>query len=272
MTSVQRKQFGISRSLSLAASAVLGLTVLGAGARYAMSDPQPPTTPTQQQDSQQQDSQRAPASQSISGEVQGYNLDPRGNVSSIVLKDGDHFDQLNLPPDAGAAVSAAAPVGQTVQATGFAEVNAGDRVIYRLLSLTGANGQKITLPSRESRQTLHVEGSVKQLNYGRRGEVDGVILDTGDFVHLDPRSAATLNLAVGQKVVADGTGQPMLSGHNVIEASNVNGTAISHPEHRMGEHQDGPRGFGGFDGDHGPHGPGGPDGQGPDGDGPPPGQ
>jgi hypothetical protein len=243
MKYVQRNDHRTSKRLALAASAVLGLAMLGMNFGAASADP-PSTPATPATDTPSQSDSRI---QTVSGEVQAYNLDPRGNVSSIVLKDGDHLAQFNLPPDAGSVISAAAPVGQTVQASGIAEVDASDRAIYRLTSLTGANNQKITLPSRESRQQLHTDGTIKQLNYGRRGELDGAILDNGDFVFIGPRSAAQLKLTVGEKITADGLGQMTLSGHNVIMADKVNDTTIEHP--RFGGPGAGP------DGMHGPHGP-----------------
>lgn len=255
---------------AIVASAVLGVTLLGAGVGLAVNEGDPPTSRPVRPDK--------PQAQTISGEVQGYNLDPRGNYNGVILKEGDHTVQFNFRPDAASTVTAAAPVGKKVQLCGEPESRTSDRTTYRLVNIIGDDGKKTAVSGPDAGQTMHAEGTVKQLNYTPRGEVDGVILDTGDFVHVDPRSAATLNLSVGQKITAEGRGHAMTGGHNVIEADQVNGQTIEHPKRGPGG-PDGPR-----DADHpghGPHdrrGPGmdGPSGQdGPQDDGappPPPGQ
>lgn len=177
------------------------------------------------------DDDKSPKAQPISGIVEGYNLDPRGMVNGIVLKDGDRATQLNLPPNIAAAITAAAPVGQKVSATGVPEIVVGGRSIFRFVSLTTADGKqyKMPAPGRDDSQVTHVDGTVKQLNYSPRGEVDGVVLDTGDFLHVSPREAAQLNLAVGEKISADGHAHPMLTGHSAMEATKVNGMSIDRP-------------------------------------------
>jgi hypothetical protein len=202
---------------------------------------------------------QSPATQ-VSGIVAGYNLDPRGSVNGIILKDGDHLAQLNLPPDQGAPISAAAPIGQKIQASAIAERTNGDHSIYRLVSLTGPDGKEISIAGPQDGPNAHVEGTVKSLNYTPRGDVDGAILDNGDFLQLGPGGAADVKLALDQKISADGKSRPMPGGHNIINPSTVNGTTIHHPPHRPGMHGPG--------GPRGPGGPGGSDGQM---DGPPPG-
>ena len=48
-------------------------------------------------------------------------------------------------------------------------------------------------------ESFKIDGVVKQLNYARGGEVNGAILESGDFVFVGPKSAEELKLAVGQK-------------------------------------------------------------------------
>jgi hypothetical protein len=242
-----------------AASVLFGLMVAGS----ALAADSPGAAPAADQEHGRTKTQ-------VSGIVDGYNLDPRGSVNGIMLKDGDHLSQLNLPPDQGAAIAAAAPVGQKIDATGLTERANGDHAIYRLVSLTGADGKEITIMGPEDGTVAHVEATVKSLNYTPRGDVDGAILDSGDFLQLGPGAAKDVGLAIGQKIVADGKERPMVAGHNIIAATTVNGTSI----HRrpMGRRGPGGPGGGGPDGDFGMGGPGGPGGPGGDGpmDMPPP--
>jgi hypothetical protein len=184
----------------------------------------------------------------INGTVESYNLDRRGSVNGIMLKDGDHLSQLNLPPDQGSAITAAAPIGQKIEATALQERTDGDHAVYRLVSMT-ADGKRLSISGPDDGAATHIEGTVKSLNYTPRGDVDGAILDTGDFLQMGPGGAADTHLAIGQKVSADGKARPMAAGHNIISASTVNGTEISRPPHHPGASD-----RGGPDGDHGPDG------------------
>lgn len=71
-------------------------------------------------------------------------------------------------------------------------------------------------------------GRIERLNYALHGEVNGGILDSGDFLHLKPEGASATGLKVGMTVKGRGPSRPMVGGHLVIEAEEVNGTAIHH--------------------------------------------
>lgn len=244
----------VKRNHVRAASVILGMAIFGTGVGLALGqdNPPPPTSQNAQHQGPGNHSQDRPQPQLIDGEVQGYNLTPQGDYNAVILKDGDRIVQFNFRPDAAATVTAAAPVGKKVQLCGEPESRTTDRATYHLVNIIGADGQKITVSGPDAGQKMHAEGTVKQLNYTPNGEVDGAILDTGDFIHVGPRSAAALNLSVGQKITADGRGHAMTSGHNVIEADEVNGQTVERPKHGPGE-----RGGPGdrHDTDHSTHGP-----------------
>ena len=69
-------------------------------------------------------------------------------------------------------------------------------------------------------------GRIKQLNFGLHGEVNGGILDSGDFIHLKPKGARAVDLAIGMNVEGQGTTKAMADGHLVIEVREVNGVSI----------------------------------------------
>jgi hypothetical protein len=66
------------------------------------------------------------------------------------------------------------------------------------------------------------------LNYALHGEVNGGILESGDFLHLKPEGARAIGLALGMAVEARGKTRPTPGGWFVIEADEVNGTIIGH--------------------------------------------
>ena len=71
-----------------------------------------------------------------------------------------------------------------------------------------------------------MQGIVKRINYARHGEANGVVLESGDFIHLKPEGMKHIGLKVGDQVTAEGTAALMPLGQQVIEAKTVNGVAV----------------------------------------------
>jgi len=127
-----------------------------------------------------------------------------------------------------------------------------DHPVYELASLKNEQGRELKQPSPEDRKFVHQEGTIKTLNYARHGEVNGAVLDSGDFIHLGP-SAGSIKLAVGQKITVDGVGHPMLmSEHRAVEVVAIDGKMIEPAD--PGGARGGPRGGGPQDGPQGPQG------------------
>ncbi len=171
----------------------------------------------------------APA-QTVEGTVDGFNRDPRGRLNSVVVKTADgKLAQFNLPPDLGDVAMHIAADGQKVTVVGSAERTVGDRTIYRLSKLTGADGKSsLTAPAPgvpEPAET--VEGTVRRLNISGHGEVDGALLDSGDYVHTGVEAGA--GLTVGGKLSVTGVAHPMADGHRAVEADTVNGRPVPRP-------------------------------------------
>jgi hypothetical protein len=72
-----------------------------------------------------------------------------------------------------------------------------------------------------------VEGTVKRVNFARHGAANGVVLDSGDFIHLKPEGMKKVELKVGDHVTAEGIAALMPLGQRVIEATIVNGVSLS---------------------------------------------
>jgi hypothetical protein len=66
------------------------------------------------------------------------------------------------------------------------------------------------------------------LNYALHGEINGAVLESGDFVHLKPEGASAVRIKLGMKLEGVGETRPMVNGRSVIEAKEVNGIAIEH--------------------------------------------
>jgi len=162
----------------------------------------------------------APAPQTLKGVVERFNHSPEGRYEGLLLKSADKVVQVNFPKPMAAELTKAIATGDQSSVRVVAEEAKGDHPVYRLQKLTTAKGGEIAMEQKS-------EGVVKYLNYSRHGEVNGAVLDNGNFVHLGPKGAKLVKLAIGEKLVVEGTAATMGDGHLVIEdPSEVNGVKI----------------------------------------------
>jgi hypothetical protein len=170
------------------------------------------------------------AAEKFRGMLQEFNLSTKGGIEGFLL----HFDgrtvQVNVTPDVGFAVVRG--IGQHVEATvqPDAEVDKhakGDHSVYTLVTLTGPDGKTLIHSGGSNAEMITVQGTVKRINYSRHGVANGVVLDSGDFIHLKPEGMKKLDLKVGEQVTAEGTASLMPLGQQVVEATTVNGAALS---------------------------------------------
>jgi hypothetical protein len=159
------------------------------------------------------------------GVLQEFNLSPKGGIEGFVLHSEGQTVQVNVSSDVGFAVVRG--IGQNVEATVAAEPatakhSKGEHPVFSLVTLKGADG-KALIHSAGDGAIATVQGVVKRINYTRHGEANGVVLESGDFVHVKPAGMKRVALKVGDHVTAEGTSASMPLGQLVIEAKTVNG-------------------------------------------------
>lgn len=173
------------------------------------------------------------APHTLKGVLERFNYSPRGGYDSMLITSSEALVQVTFPPHMAAQMRKAVTAGDQISVVAVAEPSKGDHSIYRLQKLTSAKGEEIVMlepkpGDRSQPNNLEkIEGTIKYLNYARHGEVNGVIFESGDFVHLGPHGAGLLHLAIGQKLVVEYVTAMMPDGHIVIEHPvNVNGVEI----------------------------------------------
>jgi hypothetical protein len=122
-------------------------------------------------------------------------------------------------------------IGQNVEATvaeqpPTAKHNKGEHPVFSLVILKGADGKALIHSPTGDGAIATVQGVVKRINYTRHGEANGVVLESGDFVHLKPAGMKRVALKVGDHVTALGPAALMPLGQQVVEAETVNGISI----------------------------------------------
>lgn len=166
---------------------------------------------------------------SVEGRFQHLVYSPRGRIEGVLIDtDGvpTQFVFERHDEDAAAAF-AGLRAGQALVIEGTEEgpspKGEAAHTVYRFERLASVDGKA----PRRSDTVGSVEGKVVRFNYARHGEANGVVLDTGDFVHTKPRGFARLALKPGDKVRAEGRTQPLATGEGrVVEAVRVNGQAL----------------------------------------------
>ncbi len=154
------------------------------------------------------------------GGIEGVLLEHDGRPVQLVFEKHDELSPLRFEPLRGGqdVVVEARPAGPS--AKGDAEHPVFDHV--RLISVDGLK------PVRPKAAGAAYQGVVARLNYARHGAANGVVLDTGDFIHIRPDGMARLRLRVGDEVAADGDAQLLSTGAGwAVEATRVNGKKLS---------------------------------------------
>jgi hypothetical protein len=164
------------------------------------------------------------------GLLQEFNLSPKGGIEGFLLHNSDgQTIQVNVSPDVGFAVVRG--IGQNVEATVEPEKlsnkrRKGDHPVYRLITMTGKEGNALVFANRDDGEVATIQGIVKRINYTRYGEADGVVLESGEFIYLKPEGMKHVRLKVADQVTATGKAGLMPLGQQVIEAKTVNGVAV----------------------------------------------
>jgi len=160
----------------------------------------------------------------IEGTLKHFNYSPNGGYEAMILTTKKGVVQVNFHPTQATVLAARMKVGGNVNVNG--ELVEGARgvahPVYELACL-----EVLGKPLRRE-PAIQVKGRVARLNHSRHGEVNGAVLDTGDFVHLKPKGARALNLAVGQTLQATGPAAPLLhDGPRAIKAEKANGVDLT---------------------------------------------
>lgn len=154
------------------------------------------------------------------GDTEGVLVDVQAGPVQLVIDHDDH--------ETGSILKHLLP-GQLLSARVHAhkptKKGSGAHPTYVLQTLLKVDGKKPPAPPADQPSGYH--GRVVRLNYARHGQANGVVLDSGDFIHLKPEGFAELNLQVGDEVHADGDAQRLADDRGwAVEAVEVNGHAV----------------------------------------------
>jgi hypothetical protein len=148
------------------------------------------------------------SSPTVSGTVEEYLLTPHGEVEGLLLADGT---VVRFPPHLSAELASSVKPGDAVTITGFlVAATANEQAVKALTIFNTATGQTVAdqppagrpLPPELRGLTLTpltVRGTVAHLNVNDHGDIDGLILHTGEQVKFPPHNGVSVLMLLGQQ-------------------------------------------------------------------------
>lgn len=150
----------------------------------------------------------------VTGALKRFVINPYGEVDGFLLADGT---LTKFPPHMAAELTEAVKLGDTVSIRGFREFGGTVKAIV----ITNEGSKRaviehpptgVTLMPKHLRfamlSRLQASGKIERATYGKRGEVNGVMLDDGTVIRFPPhvgyQFAAQLQL--GQTLAIEGLG------------------------------------------------------------------
>ena len=157
----------------------------------------------------------------ISGTCQQILFSPKGGVEGALVKRKGSALQLLMHPDAGAALALSTAPGKRLRVLSTADhspkTRDGAHPVYLFEAFAVANGNATDTASSYPAHTT-IRGIVDALHYARHGHPNGVVLETGEFIHMRPHGMAQVGLGVGAKVTAFGELRSTVLGTRMLEA------------------------------------------------------
>jgi hypothetical protein len=161
-------------------------------------------------------------SETFGGQLQQLLFSPKGGIEGLLVTIGTKSIQLSMDPEEADSGVLADSVGQSIEVEGSADHSPKTRdaahPVYKLEVITKLAGKAV----KAKVSARPVSGVVASIHYARHGQPNGVMLESGEFIHTRPPGMKKLKLEVGSKVVAQGELRMTVLGTPLIEASEVN--------------------------------------------------
>jgi hypothetical protein len=174
--------------------------------------------------------QNGKKSERLSGTLTQVLLSPKGVIEGILLSIRGKPVQISTVPGVIDDYAKLLVFGKRVVASASADhsprTKEGSHPVYKLQKLTKI-GTKTLRASSRSADTVVLKGLVAALHYARHGEPNGVVLESGDFVHLRPHGMEKSGLTIGARVLAKGERRLTVLGTTLLEAHEINHVKIA---------------------------------------------
>lgn len=171
------------------------------------------------------------------GKISSFATNPDKAYDSFVIDVQNEQKSIKFPPHMASQIMKATKVGDTVTVYGESHVTPENttHIHFKKLSKDGNEISEVKpafkLPSLSTQTSTTVEGTIKELRKGPKGDINGAYLNDGTIVHMPPKESETLAalLKVGDNIKVTGTLKPTdeegfvyTEKVKIIKASSVN--------------------------------------------------
>ena len=168
----------------------------------------------------------------ITGTSKYLLFSPKGGIEGILVKFGRELVQIAVDPSTSASLARLAAPGKRVRLLAIPDHSPKTKdaahPVFKFESFADAEGDAVELREQDE-ANVTVKGVVAALHFARHGQPNGVMLESGEFVHVRPHGMNRVELKVGTKVTAVGAVRMTVLGTRLLEAHRVNGTDLSEP-------------------------------------------
>lgn len=175
---------------------------------------------------------KAKKQQLIEGKFQHVFYSPKGQVEGLLMDvEGESVQVIFDRHDSKSpALFLSLKKGQLLalkaSAKALAPKGVRAHLVYSFIRLFSVDGHKPTkqIPAK----SVASSGLVTYFNYARHDAANGVVLDTGDFIHIKPKRFSQFSFKVGQRLKATGVIHQLSSGTGrVMKPVQINGQNLA---------------------------------------------
>lgn len=159
------------------------------------------------------------------GTIESLNVSPKGTFEGLLLKTSKGRVQVNFASELSGYFVGVAKSGAEIKLP-VEPWEAREGGVHDVFRLNEDFAVRIQEKDRSSKSERQFAGKIVRLNYALHGEVNGGLLDSGEFLHLKPHGAAQVKLKRGMLVSGEGKRKPATGQTIVIEAEQVNGIRL----------------------------------------------
>ena len=161
----------------------------------------------------------------LSGHLRQLLFSPKGGIEGLLLEVDSNTVQVSMESATADPSAVAAAVGKRIEVKASPDHSPKTKErahpVYKLVKITRIAG-KAAKPSRRQ----PARGVVAAIHFAKHGEPNGVILESGEFIHTRPYGMKKLKLQVGSTVIALGEVRTTVLGTPLIEAREINRVAL----------------------------------------------
>ena len=162
----------------------------------------------------------------IAGRLQQLLFSPKGGIEGVLISVDSETIQVSMKHDAADARALQKAIGKPIELTAAADrsekAKKSKHPVYSLQALTKLGQKNIAAQGAPHA----INGVVAAIHFAKHGEPNGVVLESGEFIHTRPPGMKKLNLKVGSKVSARGEVRMTILGTALVEADEVNRVVI----------------------------------------------